>query len=54
MYYKEWKNIEEFKKKYDKYIPGWRKDNSKLKQALKIPNIEIALAHKKAKKKLLL
>ena len=44
---------EEFKKKYDKYIPGWRKDNSKLKQALKIPNIEIALAHKKAKKKLL-
>lgn len=44
---------DEFKKMYDKYIAGWRKDNSKLKQALKISKTEIASAHKKAKKRLL-
>jgi alpha-glucan phosphorylase-like protein len=42
-----------FAKLYDKYIPGWRNDPSRLMQALLIPNQEIWNAHQTAKMKLL-
>jgi starch phosphorylase len=38
---------------FDKYIPKWKEDNSKLKKASKIPLEEIDWAHKKAKSKLI-
>ncbi|MDA3802357.1 MAG: alpha-glucan family phosphorylase [Patescibacteria group bacterium] len=40
-------------KVFDKYIPKWREDNSRLKKAAKIPLEEINWAHKKAKSKLI-
>jgi len=42
-----------FAKLYDKYIPGWRNDPSRLMQALQIPNQEIWKAHQTAKMRLL-
>lgn len=37
---------------YDKYIPGWRKDNFSLRYALNIPKDEVWQAHLRAKKEL--
>ncbi|MEG1824919.1 MAG: alpha-glucan family phosphorylase [Cloacibacillus sp.] len=42
-----------FARLYDKHIPGWRNDPSRLMQALHIPNDEIWKAHQAAKMKLL-
>lgn len=44
---------DEFKKLYDKYIPNWRKDNSKLIRVNKINLKEIDVAHRKVKQKLI-
>lgn len=38
---------------FDRYIPGWRQDNSSLRQAMNIPRHEIWKAHSAAKKQLL-
>lgn len=42
-----------FAKVYDRHIPGWRNDPSRLMQALHIPDDEIWNAHQSAKMKLL-
>ena len=42
-----------FSRLYDKHIPGWRNDPSRLMQALHIPDDEIWKAHQAAKMKLL-
>ncbi|MFA5109271.1 MAG: alpha-glucan family phosphorylase [Patescibacteria group bacterium] len=42
----------EFKKLYDKYLPGWRLDNGRLHLARKIPLAELRMAHQKNKKKM--
>lgn len=42
-----------FARLYDRYIPGWRNDPSRLMQALHIPDEEIWKAHQAAKMKLL-
>ena len=39
---------------FDHYIPGWREDNSSLRNALRIPGAEIWKAHAAAKGKLIL
>ncbi|MCL4513383.1 MAG: alpha-glucan family phosphorylase [Candidatus Eremiobacteraeota bacterium] len=44
---------EPFQILYDKYIPGWREDNTSLRSALSIPKEELYRAHQTAKKKLL-
>lgn len=44
---------EPFKKIYDKYIPGWRKDNFTLRYALNIPKDDIWNAHQERKKELI-
>jgi len=44
---------EEFKNLYDKYLPGWRKNNSLLRQADKISSADIWSAHLKNKRQLL-
>ena len=44
---------ESFAALYDKYIPGWRSNTSRLMQAVQIPNDEIWEAHMTAKLKLL-
>jgi starch phosphorylase len=38
---------------FDRYIPGWREDNSSLRQAMNIPRHEIWEAHSIAKKQLI-
>jgi len=38
---------------FDRYIPGWREDNSSLRQAMNIPRHEIWEAHLAAKRKLI-
>ncbi len=38
---------------YDRYIPGWRKDNFSLRYALGIPGKEVWLAHMEAKRRLI-
>lgn len=43
----------EFKRLYDKHLPGWRKDNSLLKKANLIAAAEIWAAHQGAKKRLI-
>ena len=43
----------EFKKLYDKYIPGWQSDYFSLRYALGIPKEEIFQAHFEAKKELI-
>jgi starch phosphorylase len=42
-----------FAELYDKYIPGWKKDFSKLGEVKKIPGYEIYETHQKAKKDLI-
>ncbi|KXB07170.1 hypothetical protein AKJ51_01890 [candidate division MSBL1 archaeon SCGC-AAA382A20] len=42
-----------FKKLYDEYIPGWRKDHYKLKYAVRIPGEKIWKAHLDEKEKLI-
>jgi len=44
---------EEFKNIYDKYLPGWRGDNSLLIRAEEIPSVEVWAAHQKVKRQLL-
>jgi starch phosphorylase len=44
---------EHFKRLFDRYTPGWRRDNSYLRQALGIPLKEILAAHARAKRDLL-
>lgn len=44
---------EPFQELYDRYIPGWRKDNFSLRYALSIPKPEVWQAHIQAKKKLI-
>jgi glycogen phosphorylase len=44
---------DEFKKLYDKYIPGWRECSLSLRNAFSIPPAEIWQAHQKTKKNLL-
>jgi starch phosphorylase len=43
----------EFKRLYDKYLAGWRADNSLLSQAGQIPIEKIYLSHQRAKQRLL-
>lgn len=38
---------------YDRYIPGWRKDNFSLRYALGIPGEEVVQAHRRAKELLI-
>jgi len=42
-----------FQELFDKHLPGWRKDNALLKEALKISGEEIWQAHAKAKQELI-
>ncbi|MGM5484056.1 MAG: alpha-glucan family phosphorylase [Nanobdellota archaeon] len=42
-----------FRNIFDKYIPGWRKDNFMLRYALNIPKNEIWKAHEERKKELI-
>ena len=42
-----------FRALYDRYIPGWRKDNFSLRYALGIPRKEVWLAHGEAKRGLI-
>lgn len=42
-----------FRRVYDRYIPGWRRDNLYLRYAVKIPLSEIWQAHTEAKQQLL-
>lgn len=42
-----------FKELYNKYMPGWEKQNSKLKEIFKIPNSQIYRAHQLAKEELI-
>jgi starch phosphorylase len=44
---------EEFRRLYDKYIPGWTKDPFTLRHAASIPKAEIWNAHFEAKKRLI-
>ncbi|MCK5540313.1 MAG: alpha-glucan family phosphorylase [Deltaproteobacteria bacterium] len=47
-----WTN-EEFQKLYDHYLPGWRRDNFLLRNAMLIPDDELFAAHQSAKQRLL-
>ena len=47
-----WTN-EEFQKLYDHYLPGWRRDNFLLRNAMAIPGDELFAAHQSAKQRLL-
>lgn len=47
-----WTN-DKIKKLYDKYIPDWQKDNTKLIEANNIPNEELWNAHSKCKEELI-
>ncbi len=42
-----------FEALYDRYIPGWRKDNFSLRYALGIPRREVWLAHMETKRRLI-
>ena len=44
---------EPFQALFDKYIPGWREDNSSLRYALNIPREDVWAAHAEAKRALL-
>ena len=44
---------DEFQTLYDRYVPGWRRDNLSLRYALSIPGEEIWRAHTAAKARLL-
>lgn len=43
----------EFKKLYDKYLPGWRENSHLLSKANRIPIIKLWSAHQEAKKRLI-
>ncbi len=43
----------EFQKLFDTYLPGWRRDNSLLRNAIAIPADELFTAHQQAKQRLL-
>ncbi len=47
-----WTNTE-FQKLFDRYLPGWRRDNFLLRNAMLIPDQEIFGAHQSAKQRLL-
>ncbi len=47
-----WTN-EEFQKLFDHYLPGWRRDNFLLRNAMAIPDDELFDAHQSAKHRLL-
>jgi starch phosphorylase len=44
---------EPYQKLYDRYVPGWRRDNFSLRYALSIPGEAIWEAHRSAKKELI-
>lgn len=44
---------ESFQELYDRYLPGWRSDPSRLRNALRIPDQEIWRAHLREKKRLI-
>ena len=46
-----WTN-EEFQELFDRYLPGWRRDNFLLRNAMMIPDDEIFNAHQSAKQRL--
>ena len=46
-----WTN-QEFSELYDRYLPGWRRDNFLLRNAMMIPDDEIFSAHQSAKQRL--
>jgi starch phosphorylase len=46
-----WTNAE-FQKLFDRYLPGWRRDNFLLRNAMMIPDDEIFSAHQSAKRRL--
>ena len=46
-----WTN-EEFQKLFDHYLPGWRRDNFLLRNAMLIPDDELFAAHQSAKQRL--
>ncbi len=47
-----WTNAE-FQELFDRYLPGWRRDNFLLRNAMMIPDDEIFSAHQSAKQRLL-
>jgi starch phosphorylase len=46
-----WTNAE-FQKLFDHYLPGWRRDNFLLRNAMLIPDDELFAAHQSAKQRL--